>query len=124
MTRANWEERDLNILKAALGGEVNYKRVKLSLLNVFGNKEQKNIWITDTGRTNKCYACGKNGHIRRMCLENKSKSKSYRECCKKDGHISEKNVGITTYNVFNVVNWDIRLSLERVKEKRTSSKGG
>ena len=43
MTHANLEERDLSILKAALGGEVNYERVKLSLLNIFGNKEQKNI---------------------------------------------------------------------------------
>ena len=50
MTRANLEERDLSILK-------------LSLLNMFGNKEQKNIWITYKGRTIKCYACGKNGII-------------------------------------------------------------
>ena len=49
----------------------------------------KNIWIIDMSRTIKCYACGKNGHISQISLENKSKNKRYCKCYKKDGHKRE-----------------------------------
>ena len=74
---------------------MNYEQVKLSFLNIFGNKKQKNIWITDMGRTIKCYMLvARMDTSAKSALRASQKTKAAVNASRKMG-ISEKTVGIT-----------------------------
>ena len=74
MTRVHLEDRDKSILLAALGGDVTYKKVKSTLLNVFNDREKGEVWMVDINQAPRCYTCQKIEHISRGCPENKRRN--------------------------------------------------